>query len=332
MLVSWLTTNRCNLKCKHCYQDAGTNYEDELSTEEGKKLIDEIAKAGFKMMIFSGGEALMREDIYELVAHAKANGLRPVFGTNGTLLTLDVAKKLKAAGAMAMGISLDSLDEKKHNEFRVMEDAFEKTVQSMRNCKEAGLPFQIHTTVLDWNKSEILDVIDFAVKMGAIAEYIFFLVPVGRGRELESTAVESMEYEKLLTAIMTKQKTCPIPIKPTCAPQFTRIAKQVGVELDPRFSRGCLAGLTYCIITPNGKVKPCAYMIEEAGDVREQPFDEIWHNSELFKTLRTQDYKGLCGKCAYKAMCGGCRARASYYHDGDLLAEDSYCALVQKTR
>jgi putative heme d1 biosynthesis radical SAM protein NirJ2 len=332
MLVSWLTTNRCNLKCKHCYQDAGINFEDELSTEEGKKLIDEIARAGFKMMIFSGGEALMRPDIYELVAHASSRGLRPVFGTNGTLLTLDVAKKLKASGAMAMGISLDSLDEKKHNEFRVMEDAFQKTVQSMRNCKEAGLAFQIHTTVLDWNKSEILDIIDFAVEMGAMAAYIFFLVPVGRGIEIESTAVESMEYEKLLTDIMTKQKTCPIPIKPTCGPQFTRIAKQVGVELDPRFSRGCLAGLTYCIITPNGKVKPCAYMVEEAGDVREMPFDEIWKNSELFKTLRTQDYKGLCGKCAYKSICGGCRARASYYHDGDILAEDSYCALVQKTR
>ncbi|MBQ2120149.1 MAG: SPASM domain-containing protein, partial [Peptococcaceae bacterium] len=199
-------------------------------------------------------------------------------------------------------------------------------VQGMKNCREVGLPFQIHTTIMDWNKHEIVDIIDFAVEMGAMAEYVFFLIPVGRGVYIEDTAVESLEYENLLRTIMEKQKEVPIPIKPTCAPQFTRVAKQVGVDLDPRFTRGCLAGLTYCIISPIGKVRPCAYMVEEAGDVHEQAFDEIWKNAEVFKTLRTQDYKGSCGKCGYKNVCGGCRARSAYYHEGDILAEDTYCA------
>ena len=325
-----MTTNRCNLKCSHCYQDAGNAKEAELSTEEGKKLIDESARAGFKIMIFSGGEPLMRPDIFELIAYAASKGLRPVFGTNGMMITREVAQKLKDCGAMAMGISLDSLNEEKHNAFRGDPHAFERTVQGMENCRAVGLPFQIHTTIMDWNKSEILDVIDFAVKKGAMAEYIFFLIPVGRGVMIEETAVEVQEYEELLRSIMEKQKQVKIDIKPTCAPQFTRVAKQVGVDVSPRFSRGCLAGLTYCIISPVGKVRPCAYMVEEAGDVRERPFDEIWKDSRVFNTLRTQAYKGACGKCGYKNVCGGCRARSAYYHDGDILQEDSYCAYGQK--
>ena len=298
MIVSWMTTNKCNLKCKHCYQDAGEQKANELTTAEAKKLIDEIARAGFKIMIFSGGEPLLRPDIYELVAYAAAKGLRPVFGTNGMLITPEVAAKLKQSGAAAMGISLDSLDRDKHNQFRGDDEAFDKTVQGMKNCRAAGLPFQIHTTIMDWNRDEVDAILDFAVEMGAIAEYLFFLVPVGRGISIENDSVESRKYEALLHQIMERQKTLPIPIKPTCAPQFTRVAKQLGVKLDPRFTRGCLAGLTYCIISPSGIVRPCAYMVEEAGDVRRTPFDVIWQQSEVFRKLRTQAYKGTCASCA----------------------------------
>ena len=201
MIVSWMTTNKCNLKCSHCYQNAGPAKEQELTTAEGKKLIDEIARAGFKVMIFSGGEPLLRPDIYELVGYAASKGLRPVFGTNGMMITKEVAQKLKDAGAQAMGISLDSLDEAKHNKFRGLPDAYSKTIQGMKNCREVGLPFQIHTTVMDWNKEEVCDVIDFAVEMGAIASYLFFLIPVGRGVFIEQNAVEVQEYEELLKKI-----------------------------------------------------------------------------------------------------------------------------------
>lgn len=324
MIVSWMTTNICNLKCSHCYQDAGEQKSNELSTTEAKKMIDEISRAGFKIMIFSGGEPLMRKDIFELVEYAASKGLRPVFGTNGMLITEKTAKRLKACGAAAMGISLDSLDEKKHCEFRGHPDAFRKTIEGIENCKKVGLAFQIHTTVMDWNKDEILKITDYAVEMGAIAHQIFFLIPVGRGIEIEDTSLKVSENEKLITEIMKKQTEVPISIKPTCAPQFTRIAKQNGI--DTRYTRGCLAGITYCIISPVGKVRPCAYMVEEAGDVRETDFDEIWNESPLFKTLRTENYKGSCGECEYKEICGGCRARAGYYHDGDYMQEDTYCA------
>ncbi len=328
MIVSWMTTNQCNLRCAHCYQDALEATDKELSTSEAKKMIEEIARAGFKVMIFSGGEPLMRPDIYELVSHAAAQGLRPVFGSNGTLITPEVAVLLKEAGACAMGISVDSLDPVKHDQFRGLPNAFDLTMAGIDACRQAGLPFQLHTTVVDWNRDEVCDITDFAVEAGAIAHYIFFLIPVGRGLYIEETGLKVLENERLLQDIMRKADQVPIDVKPTCAPQFTRVAKQLDVET--RFSRGCLAGLTYCVVGSEGIVRPCAYMMEEAGDVRTTPFDEIWKNSPVFEHLRTQEYGGACGTCDYRDGCGGCRARAAYYHDGDVLAQDDYCAHGQQ--
>lgn len=325
MIVSWMTTNKCNLTCKHCYQDARPDAcANELTTDEARTLIDQIAAAGFKIMIFSGGEPLMRPDIYDLVAYAASKGLRPVFGTNGTLITPEVAGRLKECGACAMGISLDSLDRAKHDSFRGLEGAWDATVAGMRACREVGLPFQIHTTVLDWNEHEVCDITDFAVEHGAIAHYIFFLIPVGRGKYINDTSLKVAANERLLRQIMAKQAEVSIDVKPTCAPQFMRVAEQLGVKT--RFERGCLAGLTYCIVSPEGVVRPCAYMTEEAGNVREQPFDEIWKTSPVFERLRTREYGGSCGTCDFRAGCGGCRARAAYYHDGDFMAQDDYCA------
>ena len=324
MLVSWMTTNRCNLRCAHCYQDAEEATDAELTTEEGMRLIDQIAEAGFKVMIFSGGEPLMRPDIYDLVAHAASKGLRPVFGTNGTLITPEVARRLKEAGACAMGISVDSLDSAKHDRFRGLENAFELTCAGIEACKEAALPFQLHTTVVDWNRDEVCAITDFAVERGAMAHYIFFLIPVGRGKFIKETALEVEENERLLQDIMRKSAGVPIDVKPTCAPQFTRVAKQLDVPT--RFDRGCLAGLTYCVIGSEGIVRPCAYMTEEAGDVRAQSFADIWRTSPVFERLRTRAYSGACGTCDYAEGCGGCRARAGYYHDGDIMAQDDYCA------
>lgn len=328
MIVSWNTTNKCNLTCSHCYRDAGEKYQEELNTEEAKTLISQIAKAGFKIMIFSGGEPLMREDIFELISHAKEVGLRPVLGSNGTLINIDIAKKLKQAGAAAVGISLDSLDNIKHDQFRGYSGAYEDTINAMKNCKEVGLRFQIHTTVMDWNKDEIIDVADFAVDIGASAYHIFFLVPTGRGKDIEDEMLHSNEYEELLTRIMKKQQQVDIEIKPTCAPQFIRIANKIGTKV--RFSKGCLAGISYCIINPKGQVQPCAYLNEISGDVRKTPFDVIWRESTLFNELRTMNYKGSCGSCNHKSSCGGCRARAAYYNDGDYMSEEKLCVLSSK--
>lgn len=324
MIVSWNTTNACNMYCEHCYRDAGAKKDDELNTAEGKALIEEIARAGFKIMIFSGGEPLMREDLFDLVAHAKTQGLRPVFGTNGTMITPETARRLKEVGALCMGISLDSVDSVKHNRFRATPGAWEGAVQGMRNCREAGLPFQIHTTVVEWNYDEVENLTDFAISEGAQAHHIFFLVPTGRAANIEQESLRAEQYEKLLRRIMNKQKEVKIELKPTCAPQFMRIAKQMGLEM--RFTRGCLAGTAYCIISPKGDVQPCAYLNISAGNVRQIPFSQIWRDSEIFKRLRTDELQGGCGSCNYKQICGGCRARA-YIYNGDYLAEEPWCLM-----
>ncbi|MFT8315717.1 MAG: putative heme d1 biosynthesis radical SAM protein NirJ2 [Clostridium sp.] len=323
MIISWNTTNKCNMYCKHCYRDSGIKAKEELSTEDGKLLLDEIVKAGFKIMIFSGGEPLMRPDIYELVEYASKIGLRPVLGSNGTLITLEVAKKLKDAGAMGIGISLDSLNTKKHDNFRNYSGGWHKAVMGMKNCREVKLPFQIHTTVMDWNKNEILDITDFAVGIGAVAHHVFFMVPTGRGINIEDEALSKEEYEKTLKNIMLKQKEVSIELKPTCAPQFMRIAAENGVKT--RFRKGCLAGTAYCIISPTGNVQACAYLDMPIGNVRKIPFSSIWNDNLILKKLRTLDYKGKCGICNYKKTCGGCRARAAFYNNEDPMAEDIWC-------
>ena len=322
MLVSWNTTNQCNMFCDHCYRDAGVRSEDELSTTQARELIEDIKKAGFQIMIFSGGEPLMRADIYELASFATRLGLRAVMGTNGSLITAEVARKIKEAGFMAAGVSLDSLDPAKNNDFRKLDNAYQLTVEGMRNLKEAGVPFQIHTTVMDWNVGELEAITDFAIEIGAMAHHIFFLVPTGRAVNIEDEALKVVEYEKTLARLMEKQRRVPIEIKPTCAPQFIRVADKKGIPL--RFSKGCLAGISYCIISPTGDVQPCAYLDIRLGNVKEQPFDKIWRENEVLQRLRTLEYQGKCGICDFKARCGGCRARANYYN-GDFMAEDTWC-------
>ncbi|WP_238906700.1 putative heme d1 biosynthesis radical SAM protein NirJ2 [Clostridium sp. YIM B02506] len=323
MIISWNTTNKCNMHCKHCYRNSGIKAEKELNTLEGKKLIDEVKKAGFKIMIFSGGEPLIREDIYELIEYASNSGLRPVIGSNGTLITEEIAKKLKDSGAMGIGISLDSLNSKKHDEFRGFKSAWVEAVKGMKNCKAVGLPFQIHSTVMKWNKDEILNITNFGMGLGAVAHHIFFLVPTGRGENIEDQSLTPFQYEKLLKDIMIKQKQVDIELKPTCAPQFMRIANELNMR--PRFRRGCLAGVSYCIVSPVGDVQPCAYLDKPIGNVREVPFSELWRDSPVFKELRTLEYEGKCGECEYKKSCGGCRARAAFYNDGDYMSSDEVC-------
>lgn len=322
MLVSWNTTNQCNMFCDHCYRDAGVRSADELTTDQAKQLIREIKRAGFQIMIFSGGEPLMRPDIFELGSYATQQGLRAVMGTNGSLITPEIADRMKRSGFMAAGISLDSLDPRKNDAFRKLENAYELTVAGMKNLKAIGLPFQVHTTVMDWNVAELEAITDFAVDIGAMGHHIFFLVPTGRAVNIEDEALRVVEYEKTLARLMEKQKHVNIEIKPTCAPQFIRVADKKGVPL--RFSKGCLAGISYCIISPIGDVQPCAYLEMPLGNVKAIPFDTIWRDNEALKKLRTMEYGGKCGICDYKSRCGGCRARANYYN-GDYMAEDNWC-------
>ncbi len=290
MLISWNTTRKCHLRCRHCYRDAGEKDARELSTEEGKKLLNEIAHSGFKIIIFSGGEPLLRDDILELTSHAHGLGLRPVFGTTGTNITREMARLLKKAGALRMGISLDSSDEDIHDELRQVPGSWRKAVEGMKNCLAEGLEFQVHTTVVENNYNEFERITDFSVELGAMAHHVFFLVPTGRALDMEQEALRRKKYEKLLHRILDKQKNVSLELKPTCAPQFMRIAAQKGMLT--RFSRGCLAGTAYCCITPNGDVNPCPYLPVKVGNVLETPFPQIWQENEVFKRLRSEKLGG----------------------------------------
>lgn len=323
MLVSWNTTNACNLKCPHCYRDAGIEVPQELSTAEGYLLLEEVKKSGFKVIVFSGGEPLLRPDLCDLIARAKSLGLRPVLGTNGTLLTEEKVQQLKEAGAAAVGISVDSIDPEMHDHFRGVKGAWDATRQGITNCREGGLPFQIHTTVFPWNYSEIENITDFAIQTGARGHHIFFFVPTGRGKKNIEETITPEQMEGLLERLISLQEQLPLEIKPTCAPQFMRIARQLKVP--NRFSRGCLAGISYCIIGPQGEVYPCPYMDLEIGNVRETPFSEIWSKHPVLLELRTQKYEGFCGICKYRSTCGGCRARAYASSQGNYMAGDPSC-------
>ena len=329
-LISWNTTNLCNMNCSHCYRSAVKTAPDgkillppeELTTAQAKRMIEEIAKAGFRIMIFSGGEPLMRPDICELGAFTKSCGLIPVLGTNGTLITEEMAMKLKEAGFSAAGISLDSLSPEKMDDFRKLPNSFDLILRGIENCKTAGIRVQIHTTIMNWNLDELEAITDFAVNVGAGAHHFFFLVPTGRAVEMDHAQISDIDYERAIRRIMQKQKEVPIELKPTCAPQFLRVADQMGVKT--RFSKGCLAGISYCIIGSNGDVRPCAYLNNTIGDVKEIAFDKLWKEHPTLQLLRTEEVGGKCGSCTYKKICGGCRARA-FYETGNFMAEDPNC-------
>jgi AdoMet-dependent heme synthase len=323
LMVSWNITRECNLSCLHCYRDAGRKDDGELTDEEGLRLIDEIARCGFRLLILSGGEPLMRRDLPELIRHASGLGVRTVTGTNGTLITEERAQALRDAGLSRCGISIDSSDREQHDAFRQKQGAFDQALAGIEACRKAGLPFQVHTTVREKNCAEIEKITDFALSLGAVAHHIFFLVPVGRALSMEEEQLKAGEHERLLRRILKKQQSTSIEIKPTCAPTFMRIARQM--DMDLRFTRGCLAALSYCVILPNGDVHPCPYLPVNAGNVRKHSFADIWSRSPELNELRQPPKGKKCGSCEYTVICGGCRARAYHASGGDFLQDDPGC-------
>lgn len=306
-------------------------YKDELSLDEGKRLIDGIVKTGrFKILILSGGEPLMRDDIYDLIEYASSKGLMPVLGTNGTMIDRDTALKLKESGIKCLGISLDSCNSKEHDLFRSSKGAFEKTINGIKNAVELGIKVQINTTITKENLSQFDEILKLSEELGASALHPFFLVEAGRGSEISDKKLGDREYLDALEHIIKKNETTDLELKPTCAPQYLSIAKELGINM--RYTRGCIAGLSYCCILPNGKVNVCPYMPVEAGDLKLNTFDDIWKNSQVFNSLRDREnYSGGCSKCRDFDICGGCRARA-YHKYGNYLAQDplSYSCYKEK--
>jgi len=318
------------LYCKHCYRESGPHelVDNELSTEEGKKLLREMYRAGFRIIVFSGGEPLMRDDIFELVEYAKDLNMITLMGSNGTLITKGYAEKLKNSGLNSIAISIDSLDEKKHNEFRGSDTGLKKALEGAKNCIDAGLKVQINCTITRDNLKEIENIMNFASDFGAVSSHMLFLVEVGRGKNIGYTSLSKKEYKNAINTIIDKNLNLDIRVKPTCAPQYKVEALLKGI--DSPGGRGCIAGTSYCSILPNGDVHICPYTPIKVASVKEDTFDSIWENNETFKKLRDfKSYKGNCGSCNHINICGGCRARA-YNYSGDWLGEDPFCLLEEE--
>ncbi len=321
-IVSWNTTQRCNLRCGHCYLAAGRAASDELTLDEGRLLIDELALLGTQMLILSGGEPLLRPDLDELVEHAAGRGLLPVLGTNGLLLTRARTLRLKELGLAGAAISLDSLEPKLHDRFRGARGAWHRAVRGIRACVAEDVPVIVQTTALSWNCGEIEALIRFAEDESAAGFTLYFLVCTGRAETLGD--ISPAQYERALETLTEAQERHPrLMIRARCAPQIARIASRRASALVA--SAGCLAGRQYCRITADGRVTPCPYLPLEAGAIRERSFTEIWQHAPILRRLRDEVPTGRCGTCEFREVCGGCRARAVAL-TGDLSGEDPWCA------
>jgi radical SAM protein with 4Fe4S-binding SPASM domain len=329
----------------------------DLTTSECFKVIDDMAKVNPNLfLILTGGEPLVRRDIFDIAGYASDKGFTCVLGTNGVLLGKKEARAMRASGLQGASISLDSVDPEKHDQFRQLPGAFKNAIRGIENLKEEGLDFSLHRSVMSWNVSEIPVMIDFARNIGAKILNFFFLVQTGRGQNIID--IEPSQYREILTYLARAQGVGGAPtgatnagaihelplqmpdpwttsmghangviLRAKCAPHFRKII----YELDPNspmlknYAQGsCPAGKHYCRITPEGDITPCPYMPVSAGNLRKESFDTIWNNSPVLNDLREPHLGGRCGECEFSDICGGCRCRA-YAASNDYLAEDPAC-------
>ena len=331
-VVAWETTRRCELQCRHCRGSArNQDYPDELSTEEGMRLIDDIASFAKPILILTGGEPMTRPDIYDLARHATDSGLRVAMAPCGPLINPKTANLMKQSGIQKISISIDGSDAETHDTFRGVSGAFESATMGTIYAKEAGIEFQINTTVTRHNISQLSALLKLAENLGASAFDVFFLVPTGRGAALKEMEISPDEYEKALKWVAEVSKTSPIIVKTTCAPHYARIQTQsIGKH---GHGGGCMGGRGFVFVSHRGILQPCGFLDLACGDLRKENFDfkTIYDKSEVFQKLRKVDkYTGKCGYCEYRYVCGGCRARA-YAKSGDYLAEEPSCTYVPRT-
>jgi radical SAM protein with 4Fe4S-binding SPASM domain len=344
-LVVWNYTNACNLRCKHCYQGAGRMSRDELGLKERLNIVDQLVDNDVVAIAFSGGEPLLRDDFWEVARYASHNGLYLSLATNGTLLTKDVVRRLRDVGIEYFEISLDSVDPSKHDAFRGVSGAWERTVAGIKNVvAQEGAYSCIANTITNENYRELEELVTFSKKLGVDRTLIFNFIPVGRGSDIVDVdlppAVREGILQQMYRHLSGQDGSFEIL---TTAPQFSRVClmnSQTGVislahvgaagfsdkvGLLAEYIGGCGAGRMYSAIQPNGVVTPCVFLPIPVGDLRSESFIDIWKNAEVMQSLRERhDLKGHCGSCDYRNVCGGCRARA-YAYFNDIKAPDIGC-------
>ncbi len=363
-LIFWETTAGCNLACIHCRRMtvADQLLPQDLTTEESFDLIDQIAAFAQPIFVLSGGEPLFRPDIFDIAKHASNAGLIVALASNATLIDAEVARRIKAAGIRRVSVSFDGVDAATHDTFRGA-GAFEQALAGITHLQKAGIPYQINTTVARHNSHQMPETLALAKELEAVALHLFLLVPVGCGVEIsDDQQITPEEYEHVLNWLYDAEIEGGIELKATCAPHYFRIVRQRqtaerragivrqrpdshrrqeqagdnGREGHPgghphgrhamnAMTKGCLAGTGVCFVSHRGEVFPCGYLPLEAGNIRQQPFRQIWESSPLFAELRDPDLlSGKCGLCEFKRVCGGCRARA-YGMTLEYLGEEPFC-------
>ena len=344
-LIVWDITYACNLKCKHCYANAGKSLEDELTTEQAKQTIDKLDHVSVPIVAFSGGEPLVRKDIFELTNYASEKGIYVALATNGTLVTKDKARKIKEAGVRFVQISLDGASPETHDSFRGIDGMYEKTIQGIKNCVDEGFFVNVATTATQYNYKEISNIIDLCEELGVNWFMIYNFIPTGRGEFISENDITPDQRETLLKELWMKLKSGSKVNVLSTAPQFARVALESEVGENEKivpthfanpslsgklvnlaeFIGGCGCGRFYAAIRANGDIEPCVFFPLKIGNIKEDNFENIWRNNSILKDLRNKDIlEGNCSTCDYRYYCGGCRARA-YGYTGNYLAPDPGC-------
>ncbi len=328
-LIAFEITRCCRYHCPHCRAAALSGPADgELTTEQAKKTIDSLAKYSKCVLIFTGGEPMEREDIYQLVRHSRNVGLRAVMATCGYLINEESISRLKKAGIMALSFSLDGASAETHDGFRKSKGAFDATIRAAKIAKKAGVRFQINTTISKLNADEIVGICELAKRLGAYCFNPFILVPAGRGKNMADEILDPVEYERILNELIDLKLTSGVEIRVTCGPQFARLCRQKRIASLSGSTSGCMGGRGFGFISYRGDVQICGFLDVSAGNLLENNFDfaKIWEQSKFLNEIRDRSsYSGRCGRCEFLGVCGGCRARA-YAMTGDYLEADLVCS------
>lgn len=351
-LVIWETTQACALACRHCRASARPSRDPlELTTEEGKHLIDEIAEVGTPLIVFSGGDPVNREDLVHLVNHAKRAGLRTAtIPAATTALTRERVRELKEAGLDQMALSLDFPVPDLHDSFRGVPGAYARTMEAVTWAHEVGLPLQINTTVCGDTAPFLPEMARLVEQLGVVFWEVFFLVPIGRGAGLRSLV--SWDCETLFDLLYEVQSKERFVVKVTEAPHYRRYVAErlhgaasekgqprVRVEMPALLTRsegpghtlglaprGVNAGNGFLFVSHRGEIYPSGFLPLSAGNVREVALAKAYRSSEIFRRLRAPELlSGRCGRCEYREICGGSRSRA-FAITGNLHASDPWCS------
>ena len=351
-LLFWESTIKCNLTCAHCRRiESDEQAHRDITTAQAKVLIEQLAELGrnqpmMPILVFSGGEPLCREDLFELVKHARSLEITAALATNGTLIDTTVAKQIRESGIARVSVSLDGATAEVHNMLRQLEGSFESAIEGIGYLREQKVPFQINITLTKHNAGQLEDIYDLAKSLGAVAVHIFMLVPVGCGQSLAETDMLSPEQcEQKMLDICRLDGRGELQMKVTCGPHYERVIRQQGLyksraeaghgrgDVPGRnghkgTSKGCLAGLGVLFVGHQGDVFPCGYLPINCGNVLDEKLSDIWYGSEDLARMRdSSKLEGKCGICGYKQVCGGCRCRA-YADTGNYMAEEPFCAYV----